>query len=93
MRGCCLTSVGLTQAHPNYVCDLQLSLIANSMGNCILLTVHASMFCTIQEPPAAIESQVLDDTPPSSLGSCGSDAPLLPGVVTPDLLIMYIIHL
>ena len=53
-----------------------------------MLTVHASMFETVQESPAASES-LGDDLPPSSptsFGSCGSNTPLLPGIVaSPDL--------
>ena len=63
------------------------------MGNYILLTIHASMFGTIQESPVASTCEPLitgNNSLPSSQGSVGtwdSDAPLLPGIVTPDLLI------
>ena len=60
------------------------------MGRYILLTVHTSMFETIQESPASSEPLMFkDNSPPSSptsLESTGSNAQLLPGtciIVTP----------
>lgn len=79
----------------NYVCDLWLYSIANSMDNYILLTVYMPVHCMF----GTIQPMMLgDNLPPSSrssfgsTSSYGSDAPLLPGIVTSDLL-MCIIHL